>query len=84
MNSLVDAGAKRIVVDLEQLHYISSAGIGALIGLVQRVRRSSGDLILVRPSQKIHKILDLLGFTAIFKIASSEDEALAALRSDNG
>lgn len=80
MNSLIEAGASRIVVDLEQLNYISSAGIGVLIGLVQRLRRSEGDLVLVRPSSKVYKILDLLGFTDIFKIASTEDEALAALR----
>lgn len=83
MNSLIEAGASRIVVDLERLNYISSAGIGAMIGLVQRLRRSSGDLVLVRPSPKVQKILDLLGFTEIFKIVSTEDEALAALREDD-
>ena len=80
MNSLIEADARRIIIDLEQLNYISSAGIGALIGLVQRLRRQQGDLVLLRPSQKVHKILDLLGFTEIFRIVATEDEALAALR----
>lgn len=83
MNSLIEAGARRIIIDLEKLNYISSAGIGALIGLVQRLRRAGGDLVLVRPSQKVHKILNLLGFTEIFRIASNEDEALAVLRSES-
>jgi len=80
MTQLIDAGAKRIIIDLEQLSYISSAGIGSLIGMVQRVRRTGGDVILLRPSQKVHKILDLLGFAEIFKIAGTEDEAIEALR----
>jgi anti-sigma B factor antagonist len=79
MDSLLEGGAVRIVLDLEKLSYISSAGIGAMMGLAQRLRRKDGDMILLRPSTKVFRILELLGFAEMFKIAQSEDDAMAQL-----
>jgi anti-anti-sigma factor len=80
MNGLLEQGASQVVIDLAELNYISSAGIGAMMGLVQRLRRQGGDMVLLRPNTKVQKILAMLGFTEIFKIAQSEDEALAELK----
>jgi len=80
MNALVDNQASRIILDLSKLNYISSAGIGAMMSLLQRLRRESGDLVLWRPSPKVFKILELLGFTGIFRIAATEEEAWTQLR----
>jgi len=80
MNELIGNGARRIVLDLSKLNYISSAGIGVIMSLVQRLRHDSGDVVLMRPTQKVYKILELLGFTRIFRITASEQEAMAGLR----
>ncbi|MCX7014876.1 MAG: STAS domain-containing protein [Candidatus Sumerlaeota bacterium] len=79
MKTCLEGGASRIVLDLEKLTYVSSAGIGAMMSLTQRLRREAGDVALLRPSPKVFKILELLGFTEIFKIAAGEDEALKSL-----
>ena len=68
------------MMNLKQLSYISSAGIGAIMSLLQRLRRSSGNLALLNPSQKVYKILDLLGFTEMFKIIDNEAAAVEALK----
>jgi len=73
--SLIQGGAKHIVLDLQSLNYISSAGIGALMGLSQRLKKEGGDLVLLQPTPKVFKILDLLGFTRIFHLCNSEEEA---------
>ncbi len=73
---ILAAGQNHIVIDLKDLRYISSAGIGALMGLTQELRRANGDLVLLRPNEKVFKILDLLGFTKIFNIAQNEEEIL--------
>ena len=80
LNKQVDAGANHIIVDLSELHYISSAGIGALMGLTQKTRGVGGDLILVQPTEKVYSILELLGFTHIFKIVQSHEEAMESLK----
>ncbi|NUP90830.1 MAG: STAS domain-containing protein [Candidatus Sumerlaeia bacterium] len=80
-DDLLGAGTNKIVLDLQGLSYISSAGIGALMGLSQRLKKHGGDLVLLQPTAKVYKILDLLGFTRIFHLCTSEDEARAVFQS---
>ena len=80
VDEIIGAGTVKIVLDLQGLSYISSAGIGALMGLSQRLKKSDGDLVLLQPTSKVFKILDLLGFTRIFTLCDSEDEACAAFQ----
>ncbi|MBN1518274.1 STAS domain-containing protein [Candidatus Sumerlaeota bacterium] len=80
LNQAVDQSqVKQLVVDLGDLYYISSAGIGALMGLTQKLRRQNGELILLRPSEKVFNIFEMLGFTHIFRIVQTQDEAMDAL-----
>ena len=74
LDEILESGHKRLAINLENLKYISSAGIGALMGVAHRLRGAGGDIVLLRPNQKVFKILDLLGFTKIFNIAQDEDE----------
>lgn len=80
VNSAMDTGIKRIVLDISGLSYISSAGIGAMMGLARKLSQSGGDLVLLNPTQKVFTILEGLGFTKIFKIASDEAEALEKMK----
>lgn len=79
MEDLLERQYNRVIMDLGGLHYISSAGIGALMVLLQQLRRRQGDMVILQPSPKVHKILDLLGFTKIFHIAQDRDAALQTL-----
>jgi anti-anti-sigma factor len=81
VNAEIEGGMKNVVLDLSDLAYISSAGIGAMMGLARRLSQDGGDLVLMRPTSKVFKILDGLGFTKIFKIAADENEALDKLKS---
>ncbi|MBN1903033.1 STAS domain-containing protein [Candidatus Sumerlaeota bacterium] len=74
MEEILESGEQNMVLDLLDLNYISSAGIGALMSLTQRLRKKHGDLVLLRPNRKVYKILDLLGFTKIFVVALDEKE----------
>ena len=79
MDSLLDEGTERAIVNLEGLSYISSAGISALMGLTHRLRQRHGELILLKPSDKVLRVFRTLGFTNIFRIVEDEAEAIAAL-----
>ena len=50
MNSLLQGGVVGIALDVEKLSYISSAGIGAIMGFAQQLRRDGGELSLA-PTQ---------------------------------
>ena len=80
-----DEGKRQLVLDFHGLEYISSAGLGVLMGLIEEVRavddRSStvgGDIKLAALPEKIFHVLDLLGFPIVFQIFPSVREAEAA------
>jgi anti-anti-sigma factor len=75
MDRLIEQGGRCYLIDINELNYVSSAGIGAIMSLTQRLRRSNGEIVLVRPTDKVFKILDKLGFTKIFRLAYSREEA---------
>jgi len=78
LHSLLDTGVTRLLLNIEQLTYISSAGISALMGLTHRLRQNNGELVLLKPSDKVHRVFRTLGFTNIFKIVDNETELNAA------
>ena len=79
MEELLNRKYHKMLIDLECLQYISSAGIGSLMVLLQKLRRRNGDLVLMQPTPKVYKIMELLGFHQIFHIAMDRDSARAAL-----
>ena len=80
LNSLIAQGSHWIIINFKRCDYISSAGLGALVGAAREVRRHEGDLRLLHLSNKIMKIVKLLGFDRILKIYNNEKEALLSFK----
>ncbi|MCG3198042.1 MAG: STAS domain-containing protein [Candidatus Omnitrophica bacterium] len=78
LDSLLRQGNHFYLLDLENLDYISSAGLGVLMGILREVREKEGDLKIVNMSEKIERVFYLLGFSRLMKVYSSEEEALQA------
>jgi anti-sigma B factor antagonist len=70
-------GMYRIIVDMSQLEYMSSAGFRAL-GDAQRnsKRQPRGEVVLARVPPRIHEALEMVGFAGYFHISESVDSAL--------
>jgi anti-sigma B factor antagonist len=75
---LVSAGQYHLVVDMEQVEFLDSTGLGVLVGGLKRVRAHEGSLRLVCTQERILKIFRITGLTKVFPIHSSVDEAVAA------
>jgi anti-sigma B factor antagonist len=66
-----------VVVDLEGVDFIDSAGLGVLLGGRDRARRAGGgDLVLVATGRSVLRALELTGLTRVFAIHDSRDAAL--------
>lgn len=72
---ILAAGSRDVILDLEELDYISSAGMGSIMALFQEVRRRNGGLVLVKPSRRVMDLLNILGFAKLFPIAESRSAA---------
>jgi len=77
----VDSGVKHLLVNLAQVEYLDSTGLGILIGGVKRLKEQDGSLKLVGPSARITRIFEITGLNKIFDVYSSEADALSAANS---
>jgi anti-sigma B factor antagonist len=75
---LVEDGHYHLVVDMEQVEFLDSTGLGVLVGGLKRVRAHDGSLRLVCTQERILKIFRITGLTKVFPVHGSVAEAVAA------
>jgi len=68
-------------VDLSEVRYMNSSGIGVLITLLTKYRNHEGEMVLIKPSEKIEKLLVITKLNKIFSIADTKEEAVKILKS---
>lgn len=66
----------RIVVNCKDLNYISSAGMGIIMGYLDEIREKKGDIKLCSVNDRVYEIFDLVGFTDIYDFVEDEGGAI--------
>ncbi len=78
IRELMDAGHVNLVIDFAEVPFISSAGLGILMSVIEEIREAGGDLVMARVVPEVYRIFDLLEFTTLFRFFDSLEEATAA------
>ena len=78
--SLIEGGEKQIVVDFSHLDYISSAGLRVILMAAKRLKNANGKIVLCALNENVREVFDLAGFSTIFSIYPSQQEASQALQ----
>jgi anti-sigma B factor antagonist len=80
LKGLVDKGRSRIVLDLKDVDYLSSAGLRAMISCLREVQKPifGGDLRIAQPSQRVMEVLELAGLDAVLKIYDDQVGAVGS------
>lgn len=78
IQGVIDSGNTRLVVDFDELEYISSAGLGVFMVFIESVRKDGGDIKLAAMKERVFSVFDLLGFPVLFEIFKTVDEAVEA------
>jgi anti-sigma B factor antagonist len=78
VNDLVAKGRLKIIVNLRDVTYIDSCGLGALIAKLVSVRNKGGDLKLLHLSPRSHRVFDICKLEHVFESFDAEDAAVAS------
>ena len=79
IHKLVEEGRPRIVLDLEGVSYIDSAGLGGIVSAFSTVRTSGGTLVLAAVPKRVHDLLQLTKLLTVFETFESTEKAVAHL-----
>ncbi len=78
VQELLDAGESRILLNLEKVKYMDSAGIGELVACYKRAKEKEGTVKLLNPSGKVYDLLQLTKLEEVFDTYRDEGEALGS------
>jgi anti-sigma B factor antagonist len=79
LDGLLDAGARRLVVDLLGITFLASVGLGLLTRAARRTRDVGGECIVVSDDPRILRVFEITGLDSFFRIERSLMEALSEM-----
>ena len=78
-----DSNSVSIVVNGQNLQYISSAGLGVFMAYIEELREQGGDIKIAALQPRVFNVFDLLGFPMLFDIVETEADAIARFDAAN-
>ena len=80
VHDLIAKGSKHILLNLENINYIDSSGIGELVSAFTSVRNAGGELKLLNLTKKVHDLLQITKLYTVFDNWDSEASAVSAFK----
>src|SRR6201986_85494 len=78
IRDLIGKGQKKILLNLGDVTYIDSSGIGELVSAFTAVRREGGELKLLNLTKKVHDLLQITKLYTVFDVKDDEASAVAS------
>ena len=82
VGALAEEGRLNILVNLRDVTYVDSCGIGVLVAKYVSLRRKGGDLRFVNLTPRSRRLLEITKLMGIFRIFDSEPEAIASFSTE--
>ena len=80
VRDLVTKGQRKILLNLGDVTYIDSSGIGELVSAFTTVRNQGGELKLLNLTKKVHDLLQITKLYTVFDVKDDEAAAVAAFK----
>jgi anti-sigma B factor antagonist len=78
IRDLIAKGNKKVLLNLADVTYIDSSGIGELVSAFTAVRREGGELKLLKLTKKVHDLLQITKLYTVFDVKDDESAAVKA------
>jgi len=80
VNKLIEQKKYNVIINLKEVTYIDSSGIGALISSLSNLKKYQGGLKIINVFASVKKVFELTKLTSFFEIYDLEDEAVKAFQ----
>jgi anti-sigma B factor antagonist len=80
IRGLIERGHRKILLNLADVDYIDSSGIGELVSAYTAVRSASGEMKLLQLTRRVHDILQITRLVTVFDVQAEEDVAVRSFR----
>ncbi len=80
VRDIISKGNKKILLNLADVNYIDSSGIGELVSAFTTVRNQGGELKLLRLTKKVHDLLQITKLYTVFDVKDDESAAIKAFK----
>jgi anti-sigma B factor antagonist len=80
IKDLLGKGQKKILLNLGDVSYIDSSGIGELVSAFTSVRNQGGELKLLKLTKKVHDLLQITKLYTVFDIKDDETDAIRSFK----
>jgi len=84
LQSLIDKGFRKVVIDFGKLKWANSSGIGTIVSCYLSLRMLDGDLRFARPNEKMDFYLRITKLDSVFTIFGTVEEAVASFKEPSG
>ncbi len=75
----IDDGALKIVINMEKVNYISSAGLRTLLVAAKEIKGKKGKIVISSMADTVKKVFEISGFSTIFETYGTDAEAIKCL-----
>ena len=76
----INQGITKCAIDISNVRYMNSSGIGVLITILTKLRNKDGEVVLINPSEQVKKLLVITKLNNIFTIYDTKEEAIASFK----
>src|ERR1700736_6639683 len=80
INTMLESGKKRILLNMSEVYYLDSSGLGELVAAHNTVTRQGGKLKLMKLTRRVQDVVQLTRVYRIFEIFQDEDTAVRSFQ----
>ena len=76
LNELISGGSNKILINLKEVNYMSSAGLRILLATTKKLKGAGGELRISDLNEIVDEVFEISGFIMIFSVFDTEEKAL--------
>lgn len=76
VRSVLEAGSRRIILNLSKVSYLDSSGVGELVGCYTSIKNKGGELRICGMNSRIFNLITMTSLHSVFDVKETEEESL--------